>query len=238
MEITRREIIVCFAIVAMWICATVGIDHLVTQSTSDKAIKYEQAVHVESSDMFSYAINTNLGDVLTYGWVKTIDPVGYDDIGNKYMSASWVKERYTMHTRIVTHSNGKGGTYTTTQIYYTWDEIDRDQVTSKNVEYLGQKIPTKEIHVGKKYIKTVKDGFDIRYKYYGIPEKFKATMFVNANGKANIESTYKDESIEEVIKARWKSIKIAHAITWVISMVSMCLVVYAFVYLDNDWLNS
>lgn len=238
MEITKREIIVCVAIIAMWICTTVGIDHLVTQSASDKAIKYEQAVHVESSDMFSYAINTNLGDVLTYGWVKTIDPVGYDEIGKKYMSASYVKEKHTMHTRIVTHSNGKGGVYTTTQIYYTWDVVDGDQVTSKNVNYLGQKIPTKEIHIDKEYIKTVKDGFDIRYKYYGIPKNFKATMFINANGKANVESTYKDKNIEEVIKDRWKSIKSAHAITWIISMISMCLTVFAFVYLDNDWLNS
>lgn len=238
MEITKREIIVCVAIIALWICVTVGIDHIVTQSASDKAIKYEQAVHVESSDMFSHAINTDLGDVLAYGWVKTIDPVGYDDIGKDYMSASWVKERYTMHTRTVTHSNGKGGTYTTIETYYTWDAVDRDQMTSKNVEYLGQKIPTKEIQVGKEYIKTVKDGLCVRYKYYGTPKKFKATMLINAKGKANVESTYMDKNIEEVIKEKWESIKFVHVITWIISMILMCLTVYGFVYLDNDWLNS
>ena len=237
MEITKREIIVCVAIIALWICATVGIDHLVTQYVGDEAIKYEQAVHVESSDMLSHAINTNLGDVLACGWVKTINPVGYDDIGKEYMSASWVKERYTSHTRTVVHSYGKGS-YTTTEVYYTWDEVGRDQVTSKNVEYLGQKIPTNEIHIDKAYIKTVKDGFNIRYKYYGIPEKFKATMFINAKGKANVKSIYKDKNIEEVIKYEWESIKTAHIITWIISMILMCIVVCGFVYLDNYWLNS
>jgi hypothetical protein len=237
MKITKREIIVCVAIVALWICATVGIDHLMTQYAGDEAIKYEQAVHVKSSDMLSHAINTDLGDVLAYGWVKTINPVGYDDIGKKYMSASWVKERYTMHTRTVVHSYGKAA-YTTTEVYYTWDEVDRNHVISKHVEYLGQKIPTKEIQVGEEYIKTVNDGSDVRYKYYGAPKKFKATMFINAKGKANVESIYKDKNIEEVIKDKWGSIKIDHVITWIISMILMCLAVYGFVYLDNDWLNS
>lgn len=238
MEITKREIIVCLAIIALWVCATVGIDHHVTQREDDEAIKYEQAVQITSPDMFSHAINTNLGDILTYGQVKTVDPVGYIEIGKKYMSASWVKERYTMHTRTVVHSNGKGGTYTTTETYYSWDEVDEDDVTSKSVKYLGQEIPTSEIHVDEKYIKMVKTEPDIRFKYYGVPKNFKATMFIHANGKVDVESTYKDENIEEVVQGKWNSIKTAKMITWITSMILMCIAVCVFVYLDNDWLNS
>jgi hypothetical protein len=237
-KITKRELIVCIAVIALWICATVGIDYHVTQRKDDEAIQYEQAVQIKSPDMFKHAINTRLGDILTYGQVKTVDPVGYLEIGKKYMSASWIKEEYKRHTRTVYHSNGKGGTYTTTETYYSWDEVNEGRIASKDVKYLGQEIPTIEIHVNEEHIKTVQTEPDVRFKYYGVPKNFKATMFIHANGKANVKSTYKDENIKEVVQSKWNSIKTAKMITWITSMILMCIVIGVFVYRKNKWLND
>lgn len=241
MEITKREIIVYVAIVFLWICATTGIDYHVTQRKDDESIQYKQAVQVKSPDRLQYAINTDLGDILTYGQVKTVDPVGYLEIGKKYMSASWVKERYTRHMEPIVYSTGKVSypsyTVSRVKVYYSWDVIDKGSVTSKSVKYLGQEIPTSEIHVDEKHIKTVKTEPNIRFEYYGVPKNFKATMFINANGKANIKSTYKDKNIEEVIRGKWNSIQTAKMIIWITSMI-MCIAVCVFVYRKNHWLNN
>lgn len=60
---------------------------------------------------------------------------------NDYMYVEKVYEKYTMHTRIVTHTDGKGHTYTTVQTYYTWDYHGHDVTKASTVNFLGIDFP-------------------------------------------------------------------------------------------------
>ena len=107
-EITKREILASISIIAVMILIGILISGKISECQMDKNEKYNKAVKIESQEMFRYGMDTNVGNAFVYGDLKAVDTVTYPEIGGEYMYVEKVKERYTMHTRTVTHTDGKG----------------------------------------------------------------------------------------------------------------------------------
>jgi hypothetical protein len=87
---------------------------------------------------------TNVGDVLAYGDLKSLEPQSIPELVNQYGMIEKVKEHYTMHSRQVAHQTCTGTgdnrtctTYYTTEYYWTWDVVDRAYRNSQRYDFLG-----------------------------------------------------------------------------------------------------
>ena len=155
----------------------------------DKNEIYNKAVKIESQEMFQYGMDTNVGNAFVYGDLKAVDTVTYPEIGGEYMYVEKVKEKYTMHTRIVTHSNGKT-TYTTTETYWTWDRVGSEDIKCKEILFCGITFNSSKFDIPcKDYIDTIKKSRHIRYKYYGTKTKFTGTIFTELKDKTISDNT-------------------------------------------------
>ena len=139
-EITKREILASISIIAVMILFGILISSKISEHQMDKNEIYNKAVKIESQEMFQYGMDTNVGNAFVYGDLKAVDTVTYPEIGGEYMYAEKIKERYTMHTRTVTHTDGKGHSYTTTETYWTWDKVGSEDIKCKEISFsLGGK---------------------------------------------------------------------------------------------------
>lgn len=119
-EITKREILASISIIAVMILFGILISSKISEHQMDKNEIYNKAVKIESQEMFQYGMDINVGNAFVYGDLKAVDTVTCPEIGGEYMYVEKVKERYTMHTRTVTHTDCKGHSYTTTETYWTY----------------------------------------------------------------------------------------------------------------------
>lgn len=132
-EITKREILASIFIIAIMILFGILISSKISEHQMDKNEIYNKAVKIESQEMFQYGMDTNVGNAFVYGDLKAVDTVTYPEIGGEYMYVEKVKELYTMHTRTVTHTDGKGHSYTTTETYWTWDKVGSEDIKCKEI---------------------------------------------------------------------------------------------------------
>lgn len=240
-EITKREIIASISILAIMLIIGTFISDKISDYCQDKNAKYNKALKIsEDENIFNYAMKTNVGNALVQGELEAVDPVNYiDDIKGEYMVLERVKQRYTMHTRTVTTTvNGK--TRTRIETYWTWDTVDVQKFKSKEIKFLGNTFDASKFSLpDTKYIDTVSGGHNIRYQYYGLESKFKATILANLKDKTiigNNVSVYKNKNITEVLDEAVSDAPIA--VFWIIWTIFIGVIIYIFVYLDNDWLNK
>ena len=182
-------------------------------------------------------METNIGNAFVYGKLKAVDTVTYPEIGGKYIYVKKVKEKYTMHTRRVSHGSGKHKYYTT-KTYWTWDYAGEESKTAKKINFCGIDFKSNKIVLpDDEYIDTVKESSRIRYKYYGVGTKYKGTIFTSLKDKTISDKTkfYNNRNIEETVKhletGAWL---VLFRVFWVILT---GIVVFGFYYLDNDWLE-
>lgn len=71
----------------------------------DRNEVYNKAVKIDSQEMFSYGMRTNVGNAFIYGTLQAVDPVSYPEIDGSYMYVEKIKKLYTMHTHTVAHLN-------------------------------------------------------------------------------------------------------------------------------------
>lgn len=117
-EITIREILFSISIIAVMILIGIFISGKISEHQMDKNEIYNKAVKIESTDLFQYGMDTDIGNAFVYGDLEAVDTVTYPELNKKYMYVEKIKEKYTKHTRKVAHSNGKT-TYYTTETYWT-----------------------------------------------------------------------------------------------------------------------
>lgn len=238
MEITKREIIASISIVSILLILGMFISGYISEDHIDYKERMNKAIKIEDSELFKYSLDTNVGDIMIYGELKALNPVSYPELENNYLEVEKVKEVYTMHTRTITTSNGRGGTTTRVQVYWTWDVKGRESKVSDNVEFCGVKFPsTKFILPDRDYITTIKQSSDVRYKYYGSKLNYNGSILANIS-ENNINDHVKfhtNKSIEEVIDS--ESINIKGVIFWMIWIIFIGFIVYKFCILDNNWLN-
>ena len=240
-EITKREILASISIIAIMILIGILISNKISENQMDKNEIYNKAVKIESTDLFKYGMETNVGNAFVYGKLEPVDTVTYPEIGGNYMYVEKVKEKYTMHTRTETHTTGSGKnrhTYTTTKTYWTWDRVDSEDIQCKEILFCGVKFKSNKINLpSPDYIDTIKESSHIRYKYYGTCTKFKGTIFTMLKNNTITDNTnfYNGNSIDETIE-KLES-KYGEIIFWICWIIFIIIVVFGFYYLDNKWLE-
>ena len=136
MQITKREILLSVSIIAIMLVIGVLISGKISEVQMDSNEKYNKATTIESTELFRYGMDTSIGNSFVYGDLKAVDPVTYPEIGGQYLSVTKIKERYTMHTRVVTSTDSKGKTTSKTETYWTWDEVNRERINSNKMLFL------------------------------------------------------------------------------------------------------
>lgn len=239
-EITYREILASISIVAVMLLIGFVISGKISQIQDDKNAKYNKAVKIESTDLFQYGMNTNVGNAFVYGELKAVDTVTYPEIGGEYMYVEKVKERYTRHTRVVTYTTGSGKTRRThrrTETYWTWDRVGSEDIQCKEVSFCGIVFDSNKIKLpSADYIKTIKESGYVRYKYYGTKTKYTGTIFTKLKDKTISDSTpFYELSIGET-KDLFET-NSGVVIFWIVWIIVMVLAVFGFYYIDNEWLE-
>lgn len=241
-KITKREIIFSIAIIAIMLLIGFVIHGSINDSLMLKYQEYNTALHIENdTDMFTYGMSTNVGNAFVYGELKAIDTVTYPEIGGEYSYVEKVKERYTMHTRVVTYTvtvNGKPQTRTRTETYWTWDRVDSWSKHSEKISFLDVEFDYGTINLpSADYITTQKESSKIRYKYYGSPTKCTGTLYtVLKNNTINENHFYHNYTIDETIEhleTEWELV-----LFWVLWIILTGGCVVGFCYFDNKWLED
>lgn len=241
-SITKREIIFSIVIIAIMLTLGFLIHGAIDNKIMLKNQEYNTALRIENdADMFNYAMSTNIGNSYVHGTVNTVDPVPCYEKGGEYSYVKKVKEKYTRHTRTVTETyvvNGKTKTRTRTEVYWTWDHVKTWENHSSKIEFLGAEFSYGTISLpGDYYIDTVKESSHIRYKYYGAPTSNEVTIYANlANNTITDVRTFSNTSIEDAHKLMTS--KGGLVFFWVVWVLLTGGAVYAFVYIDNHWLED
>ena len=81
-EITKREVIVSISIIVILLMIGLVISNKIVEYQTDKNEIYNKAVKIESSEMFQYGMNTNVGNAFVYGELNAVDTVSYPEIGH------------------------------------------------------------------------------------------------------------------------------------------------------------
>lgn len=240
-KITKREIIMSISIISIMLLIGVLISSKISESYMDKNEIYNKAIKTESRDTFEYGMRTNVGNAFIYGDLEAVDTVTYPEIGGSYMYVEKVKERYTMHTRVVTYTTGSGKTrqtHTKTETYWTWDRVGSENIKCRKISFLDVIFDSKKIEMpDTHYIETIKESSHVRYKYYGTDTKFTGTIFTKLenNTISNNTDFYNDKTINETIEdleSGWGII-----VFWIFWVMLICCCVYGFYYIDNRWLE-
>lgn len=240
-EITKREILASISIIAVMILIGVLISSKISEHQMDKNEIYNKAVKIESTDLFQYGMDTNVGNAFIYGDLEAVDTVTYPEIDGEYMYVKKVKEKYTMHTKRVAHTttvNGKSHTYYTTKTYWTWDRVGSENKKCKEVTFCGIKFSSDKVELpSSNYIDTIKESSHIRYKYYGVGIKYIGTIFTDLrDGTISDKSKfYNNMNIEETVDSLESDVGVV--IFWIFWMLLICGCVFGFYYLDNKWLE-
>lgn len=240
MEITKREILASISIVAVMIAVGFLISGKISEHEMDKNEKYNKAVKINSQELFRYGMDTSVGDAFVYGDLQAVDTVSYPELDGEYMYVEKVKEIYTQHTRTVTVVDGNGKTHTTTEVYWTWDTADREDVICKEVTFCGVEFPSSKIRLpAAGHIDTIYDSFYVRYKYYGVEVKHTGTIFTRLINSSISDNSrfFENSNIEETISYLETASKDWGVVFWIFWIAATAALVYGFYYLDNNWLE-
>lgn len=232
-EITKREILASISIIAVLLLIGVLISSKISEHQMDKNEIYNKAVKIESTDLFQYGMDTNVGNAFVYGDLVAVDTVTYPEIGGEYMYIEKVKEKYTRHTRRV-----KSGKTYHTQVYYTWDRVGSEDKRCQEINFCGITFNSNKIDMpSADYIDTIKESSHIRYKYYGVGTKYTGTIFTDLRDQTIPDNTsfYNNKNIEETVKQLESGCGLV--LFWIFWIVLICGCVYGFYYLDNKWLD-
>lgn len=239
--ITKREIIVSISLIAILLMFGVMISGKITEARIDADEVYNKAIKINTADMFEYGMRTNVGNAFVYGDLKAVDTVTFPEIGGEYMYVRRVTEQYTRHTRVVTKTrtvNGKTQTYTETEVYWTWDEIDRAELACNEITFLGATFDSWKIDIpGASYVDTIYKSAKVRDVYYGTGTEFVGTIFTDLRDETITDGTsfYKNQTIDETIE-RLKAVDWSVGF-WIIWIIFIAACVYGFYYIDNRWLE-
>lgn len=243
-SISKREILISIAIIALMVIFGLMIHGSIEDSLMLKHQEYNLALQIDGDkDMFEYGMSTNVGNAFVHGTLKCLDPVTFEEIGGQYSHVEKVKERYTKHTRTVTKSrtdaDGNVHTWTEEEEYWTWDRIDSWSMTATRISFLDVEFEYGKINFpGSSLIETIKESSKIRYKYYGAPIEVTGTLYAKLeNNTINDTSFHRDRTIEEVLKSYTDTAGplVAFWIGWVLLTGAL---VFGFVYIDNRWLED
>ena len=242
MEITKREVLFSIVIICVMLIIGIIISGNINDAVMEKQQEYITALQINNDKaLFEYGMRTNVGNAFVYGELKAVDTVTFDEIGGEYSYVEKVKERYTRHTRTVTKTrtvNGKTQTYTETEVYWTWDEVDSWSKHSEKITFLDVEFDYGTIDFPyRSHIDTQDGGYHVRYVYYGAPTYSIGTIYTKlANGTIPESTMHHNRTIAETLGSAMRDGSvIGFWIGWVfLTGGAVC----GFYYIDNRWLED
>ena len=239
MKITKREIIFSVALICIMLVIGIVLSDKINDGLMEQYQKYNTALQINDDPvLFRYGMRTNIGNAFVHGDLAAVDPVSYPEVDGLYGSMTKVTERYTRHTRTVTTRDSNGHTHTKTEVYWTWDAIDREYRNATTISYLGVEFPYGTIeYFPENYITTIKISSHLRDKYYGSDISYTGTLFANlSDNTISQTSFYNDMTIDKTIE--YLETKIQLVIFWIFWIILIGVATYGFYYLDNRWLEG
>lgn len=239
-EVTLREVIFSITIVAVLYLIGFFIAGHIEHSANSKNLEYRQAAQISNTNEFAYALKTDIGNAFIQGKFEAVDTVSHNNLSGDWLHIVAEYEKYTMHTRMVTTSNGKGGTRTYLHTYWTWDRYDLKRLHSKFVKFGGIVFPydTFSYDYAERKSHRVKIGNGRRITFTALYPRFNATVYSNLkDGKLIGENILmKDMSIKECYDSYTKNCGLV--IFWSIWILFMCAAVVIFVIHENGWIED
>lgn len=166
--LTNKKLILSLAVLAgavFLLSIGVWIENKIVDGAEQKARMYQTAIQTKNDNEFNYSIDTQQGKILAEVTVKQVDTVKFPEMNKEFPRVRKIQERYTQHERTVceteyrteyetqTVPDGEGG-YTTETVavevpyeechqetYYSWDEIDSQEVEATKVNMAGREYP-------------------------------------------------------------------------------------------------
>lgn len=244
-EVTKREVLVSIIIVLLMVSLGFFMSTSIHNKVSINSEKYFKALKVDNNpELFGYAIDTEVGGMLSYGTLEASNPVSDPLIDGEYFSMVKIEQHYVQKIRTVTYTDSDGNTRTKTETYWEWDEVKRERFNTDTFNYLGREFDYKLANLDMfdySYNDTIKDGFfsRVRWKFYTIPKEFNASIYSKAESKTIIDNEiYINQTIESLIAKKEK--RADHAVTgfWIGWSIVILIAVVGFVAMDNRFINA
>lgn len=266
MTITKREILVCIPIVCILLCLGLFIDSKIIESNLLSNEEYTKALKIDNdNNMFKYAIDTNVGNVINYGEFKVNDGVKDSWLKNDYMYIKKITEEYRRHHRTVCSGSGKTRSCHT-QTYYTWDNVHSIVNNVSNIKFSDvnfnfddfKKYPIYRLELSKEnvidsLVNKIDDNCiyedkgwshhvgDKRYYYRVINKSFYGTVFGETKDNKFLDKNeliIHDSNIEDFMKSKDGWNLAVRIIYWILYLVMSGLAIYGYLYIDNDYLED
>ena len=236
-EITKRELMAAIIIIAITFAAGFTIAEAIQSKIDEKNREFNQAMRITADrELFEYGMKTDAGNAFVYGELRAIDAVTVPEIDGEYSYIQIREEQYTMHVRIVTRRGPNGQTYTTTETYWTWDEVGREEIACSRISFLGHEFEYGQINFpAEKYIDTVKQSSHKRHVYYACEKEYEGTIYAKLENNTVtdarfIEGRTPDEAADYLCKSGERAIMLC----WILVAVLAIGVAFAFCTRDND----
>ena len=241
-EITARELLFSVIIVLAMLSLGFFVGEKISSWADEKNQEYEQAAKIDGDkELFGYGMRTDIGNAFVAGALKAVDPVSLPDIDGEYSFIRKTREKYTKHKKIVTDYDEDGevkGYHT--EIYYTWDEVGREDYACSKIAFLGNefeygKIPFPEVT----YLTTIKESSDVRYLYYVCNTEYQGTIYAKLADKTISNAKFMEgKGVEDAVEYMCNSSEIEIILFWIIWVTLTGVAVYGFCYLDNRWVED
>ena len=241
MEITKREIL--FSVIIIFVMLTIGlfINEKISSLADEKNQEYEQAAKIDGDrELFEYGMRTNIGNAFVSGILKAVDPVSLPEIEGEYATIRKTEERYTKHTRTVTHTDDDGETYTEEETYYSWDDVKHEDFTCTKISFLECEFEYGRIEFpGARYLKTIEKWGNIRYVYDVRETEYTGTIYAKLTDRTiNNAEFMKDRSVSEAVEEKKRNTIIGNIAFWVLYVCLIGAAVFCFYYFDNKWIEG
>lgn len=243
-NITMREILASVTIISFMLLAGFLISDKINNSIQDKNEEYQKAVKLNTSQEFLYGLRTDVGNAFCYGELSAVDTVSYPEIDGEYMYISKTREEYRMHTRVVTKTrpgpNGTIQTYTTTEIYYSWDTISSERLHSNELTFNDVVFPYSKFDVpSSHYITTIYKWSDVRYVYYGTDTDFNGTLYTKIydHTVADQSRFFPVQTPDETLESLVSSSGAALIFFWLFWIAIIAGIIFFFYSRENAWLE-
>lgn len=239
-EITYRELIVSVGIVFIMLILGSVIAGNITRDSLEQKKEYNTAISIESENMFDYGMRTNVGNAFCQGALEAVDTVSDPRIDGQWMYIYCEEKHYTMHTRTVTTTDGKGHTRTRVETYWTWDYYSSEEHSSKNVTFLGKEFKYGDIKMpSSKYLTTVQVSSHVKFEFYVKDVRYGGILYANLSDKSIHDAQFiKDKNIEEARDYMISAAGTRVIWFWVFWVVLMVVAVGAFYVAENRWLED
>lgn len=241
MEIKPREIAFSVAIVFVMVALGFLLGSKISDHIAETNEEFTTATQITDDEQFQYALATDFGNVIAYGNLIAEQPVSADDLDGEYAQLTKITEQYTMHTRVVTSTDGKGHTYTRTEVYWTWDRVKREEDSTETFSFMGVSFPADKFSVSThRQGSMIYDNSELRHYYEVVDANMVGSIHTQIKDHmiADNNRFYTDAEPQAIVNLAIRQGNIAIILFGVLWIALTGGAVYGFCALENRWLDG